>query len=89
MAFFITFGHAYVAPYNSLAGQGALCLVVVLTGAGFWRMRQLAQLRVIPAYLRRHGAPLSDAERALVLAAFGGSAVDLRDGAVLAGGGLS
>lgn len=89
MAFFVTFGHAYVAPYNSLAGQGALCLVVALTGAGFYRMRQLAQLRVVPAYLRRRGEPLSDAERALVLAAFGGSTAELRDGNVLTGGGGS
>lgn len=77
--FFVTFAHVYVAPYATVTGQIMLCVVLGFAGAGFMRMRQLAQPRNVPAYLRRNGEPISAAERALVRSLYGEGSEGIHD----------
>ncbi len=60
MAAYLTlFGGAYLRPYDSVAGQLALTLVVGLFAAGFAWMRQLSTDQDSVPFLSRPGRPIS------------------------------
>lgn len=44
---------SFVKPYDTLAGQMVLCMVIALFGAGFWWMRRLAEVEPPPRLLVR------------------------------------
>ncbi|WP_088284995.1 type II secretion system F family protein [Kineosporia sp. A_224] len=55
--FLILFGGDYVKPYDTLAGQIALLVVVALFATGFAWMRKLAADDPVAAFLNRPGRP--------------------------------
>jgi tight adherence protein B len=56
-AFLIVFGGAYVRPYDGLAGQAALLVVVGMFATGFAWLRRLSAADPAEAYLARPGRP--------------------------------
>jgi len=78
-AFLILFGGAYLRPYDSVAGQLALAVVIGMFAAGFAWMRRLSGLEPAAPFLERPGRPIPPQDLAVVAALTGRSTADARD----------
>jgi tight adherence protein B len=69
--FLILFGDAYLRPYDTLAGQAALAVVIGLFASGFTWMRRLSDIPAGQPFLERPGRPIRPDDLAVVSALTG------------------
>jgi len=78
-AFLVFFGGAYLRPYDTVAGQAALLVVIGMFAAGFAWMRRLSGLAPAAPFLERPGRPIPPQDLAVVATLTGMSPADARE----------